>query len=168
MEKIYPMEYEEIMEDVFTKIKEMKAIDFPIREVPKIKEETGCIELLDLLIEEKSPVAMVFDDKEKFLGILRIENLLSLLKPRETDISDVFARTHVLSCITAFDLVKRDLPIVKDGDDISRVAGLMDKYDTIFLPRCKERKGKIEGMIFLSDIIIALRDNWVGACMDKD
>jgi len=44
----------------------------------------------------------------------------------------------VLSCITAFDLVKRDLPIVKDNDDISRVAGLMDKYDTIFLPRCRE------------------------------
>ncbi|MHA1668273.1 MAG: CBS domain-containing protein [Candidatus Heimdallarchaeaceae archaeon] len=132
------MEEAELMEDVFSKIKEMKASDFPVREVPKIKEETRCIELLDLLLEQKSPVAMVFDD-DNFLGILRIENLLSLLKPRKTDISDVLARTQVLSCITAFDLVKRDSPIVKDNDDISRVAGLMDKYDTIFLPRCRER-----------------------------
>ncbi|MHA1397575.1 MAG: CBS domain-containing protein [Candidatus Heimdallarchaeaceae archaeon] len=132
------MEEAELMEDVFSKIKERKASDFPVREVQKIKEETRCIELLDLLLEQKSPVAMVFDDDDNFLGILRIENLLSLLKPRKTDISDVLARTQVLSCITAFDLVKRDLPIVKDNDDISRVAGLMDKYDTIFLPRCRE------------------------------
>ena len=162
------MEDAEIMEDVFSKIKEMRAIDFPIRKVTRIKEETGCIELLDLLLQERCPVAMVFDDKDKFLGILRIENLLSLLKPRKTDISDVLARTHVLSCITAFDLVKSGLPIVKDSDEISRVAGLMDKYDTIFLPRCKERGGNIEGMIFFSDIIQALRDNWDGACIDID
>ncbi len=162
------MEDEEIMEDVFSKIKEMKAIDFPIRKVPIIREEIGCIELLDLLIEQKSPVVMVYDKEDKFLGILRIENLLSLLKPRRTDISDVLSRTHVLSCITAFDLVKRDTPVVKDSDEISRVAGLMDKYDTIFLPRCKERKAEIEGMIFLSDIIQTLRDNWVGACVDYD
>jgi len=162
------MEEEKLMEDVFSKIKEMKANEFPVREVPIINEDTGCIELLDKLLEEDSPVAIVMDDEDKFMGILTIKNLLSLLKPRKTDISDILSRTHVLSCITAFDLVKRDLPLVKDDDNIERIAGLMDKYDTIFLPRCRERKGKIEGMIFLTDIIHTLKDNWVGACLDED
>ncbi|MHA1222491.1 MAG: hypothetical protein ACTSSG_00970 [Candidatus Heimdallarchaeaceae archaeon] len=62
------MEEAELMEDVFSKIKERKASDFPVREVQKIKEETRCIELLDLLLEQKSPVAMVFDDDDNFLG----------------------------------------------------------------------------------------------------
>ncbi len=162
------MEEEELMEDVFSKIKEMYASEFPIRDVPIIKEDEGCIELLDLLLDTKSPVAMVYNDEDKFMGILTIKSLISLLTPRKTDISDVLSRTHVLSCITAFDLVKRDIPIIKDSDSIERVAGLMKKYNTVFLPRCREKKGKLEGMIFLLDIIETLRDNWVGACLDVD
>lgn len=156
------------MEDVFSQIKEMKVKDFPIQKVPRINEDTGCAELLDFLVEEKSSVAMVFDDQNKYIGILTIKDLLSLLRPRRTDITDVLSRSQVLSCITAFDLVRRNTPIVKEEDSIENVARLMDKFDIVFLPRCAERKGEIEGMIFLSDIITALRDNWVGACMDDD
>ncbi len=156
------------MEDVFSKVKEMKAKDFPLREVSKVNEDVGCSDLLDLLLEEGKPVAMVYNDKDEFQGLISVRNLLSLLKPRKTDITDVFAQTHVLSCITAFDLVNSGVPIVNDEDDIERVAGLMDKYNTTYLPRRIDRKHEIKGMIFLRDIIELLRENWFGACIDMD
>lgn len=156
------------MEDVFSTIKEMKAKEFPVREVPIIREDSSCSELLDFLVEEESLVAMVINDKEEFVGIITMRHLLSLLRPRQTDITRVLSRTRVLSCITALDLLRSDIPIVKDEDNIERVAGLMDKYNTVFLPRQADRKSEVKGLIFLQDILRTLKNNWVGSCVDMD
>ncbi len=159
---------EDIMEDVFSKIKEMKAKDFPIRKVPIIYDYTSCSVLLDFLVVDKSLVAMVYNEKEEFVGLLTMRHLLSLLRPRHTEITEVFSRTHVLSCVTAFDLLRADIPLVRDEDNIERVAGLMEKYNTVFLPRQADRKSKVEGLIFLEDILKTLQENWAGACIDMD
>ena len=52
---------EDIMEDVFTKVKEMKASEFPLRKVPIVYEDTSCSDLLNFLVEDKSLVAMVYN-----------------------------------------------------------------------------------------------------------
>ena len=156
------------MEDVFSKVKEMKAKEFPTRKVSIINEDVGCSDLLDYLTDEENPVTMVFNDKGKYQGIITLDNLITLLEPRKTDITEVLTRTHVLSCITAFDLIKSSTPVINDDDTIEKVAGLMDKYNTIYLPRRTNRKSEITGMIFLKDIIKVLKENWVGACIDMD
>jgi CBS domain containing-hemolysin-like protein len=159
---------EDIMEEVFTRVKEMKAKDFPIRKVPIVYEDTSCSDLLNFLVEDKSLVAMVFNHKNEFIGLLTIRNMLNLLSPRKTDLTDVLTRTHVLSCITALDLLQSDIPIVKDEDNIERVAGLMKNYNTVFLPRQSERKSMVKGLIFLEDILGTLQQNWIGSCIDMD
>ena len=97
-----------------------------------------------------------------------MRHLVRLLAKRKTDITDVLSKTHVLSCITALDLLRSDIPVIKDDDKIEQVAELMEKYNTIFLPRQVDRKSKIEGLIFFEDIVKTLKENWVGACIDMD
>jgi len=156
------------MEDVFSSIREMKAKEFPIRKVPIVYEDTSCSVLLDFLVEDKSLVAMVFNHTNEFVGILTIRNLLKLISRRKTEITEVLARTHVLSCITALDLLRSDIPIIKDEDKIEKVVGLMERYNTIFLPRQVDRKSKVEGLIFFEDILKTLKEKWVGSCIDMD
>jgi predicted transcriptional regulator len=159
---------EDIMEDAFSKVKEMKAVDFPLRKVPILYEDTNCSVLLDFIVEDKSLVAMVYNHKNEYIGILTMRHLVKLLSKRRADITDVLARTHVLSCITALDLLRSDIPIIKDDDNIEKVAELMEKYNTVFLPRQVDRKAKVEGLIFFEDILRTLKENWVGACIDLD
>jgi len=156
------------MEDVFSSIREMKAKEFPIRKVPIVYEDTSCSVLLDFLVEDKSLVAMVFNHTNEFVGILTIRNLLKLISRRKTEITEVLARTHVLSCITALDLLRSDIPIINDEDKIEKVVGLMERYNTIFLPRQVDRKSKVEGLIFFEDILKTLKEKWVGSCIDMD
>lgn len=156
------------MEDVFSKIKEMKADEFPVREVPKILGSSGCSDLLDFLVDDKSLAAMVVDDNGEYIGLITLRHLLSLISTKHTEIIEIFSRTHVLSCITALDLLRSDIPIVKDEDTVEKIATLMERYNTVFLPRSTDRKSKVKGLIFLADIMKVLKDNWVGACMDFD
>ena len=156
------------MEDAFSKVKDMRAKEFPLRKVPILYEDTSCSVLLDFIVEDKSLVAMVYDHENEYIGILTMRHLLKLLSKRKTDLTDVLAKTHVLSCITALDLLRSDIPIIKDDDTIEKVAELMEKYNTVFLPRQVDRKSKIEGLIFFEDILRTLKENWVGACIDMD
>ena len=156
------------MEDAFSKIKEMKAKDFPIRKVRMLYEDTNCSVLLDFIVEDKSLVAMVLNHDNEFIGILSIRNLVKLLSRRKTELTEVLASTHVLSCITALDLLRSDIPIVKNEDKIENVVELMERYNTIFLPRQVDRKSKVEGLIFFEDIVKELKENWTGACIDID
>ena len=162
------MKEEELMEDVFSKVKDMKAKEFPVRKAPIVYEDTSCSVLLDFLVEDKSLVAMVFNHDNEYIGILTIRHLIKLLSRRKTEITEVLARTHVLSCITALDLLRSDIPIIKDDDTIEKVAELMERYNTIFLPRQVDRRSKVEGLIFFEDILRTLKENWVGACIDMD
>jgi len=156
------------MEGVFSSVKEMKAKEFPVRKAPIVYEDTSCSVLLDFIVEDKSSVAMVFNHKNEFIGLLTIRNMLNLLSPRKTDLTEVLTRIHVLSCITALDLLQADIPIVKDEDNIEKVAGLMKNYNTIFLPRQSDRKSMVKGLIFLEDILRTLQQNWIGSCMEKN
>jgi predicted transcriptional regulator len=158
----------EDMEEVFSRVKKLKAKELPLRKVPILYEDTSCSVLLDFIVEDKSLVAMVFNHQNEYIGILTMRHLLKLLSKRKSEITEVLSRTHVLSCTTALDLLRSDIPIIKDDDTIEEVAELMEKYNSIFLPRQVDRKSKVEGLIFFEDIIRTLKDRWVGSCLDID
>lgn len=156
------------MEDIFSSIKEMKVTEFPIRKVPTIREDLSCMELIDSFLSDTSPITIVVDEDGKYTGVLTIKDILPLLQKRKTDIHDALMRSRVLSCITACDLVKRQLPTINDNDDIFTVANIMESHDTVFLPRVKERKGEILGVIALMDILNGVKTIWDCSCLDEE
>ena len=155
---------DQIIEDIFSEIKEMKAAEFPIRKVKRIHEDISCMDLIDSFINETSPVTIVVDDEGKYTGVLTIKDILPLLQKRRTDLHEAITRSRVLSCVSACDLAKKQFPIVLDDDEINVVASLMESYETAFLPRAKERKGEIIGTISLMDILAKVKESWVYAC----
>ncbi len=159
---------DETMEEIFSSIKEMKVTEFPIRKVPTIHEDLSCMELIDSFLIDTSPITIVVDEDGKYTGVLTIKDILPLLQKRKTDIHDALMRSRVLSCITACDLAKRQLPPIKDDDEISTVANLMEIHDTVFLPRVKDRKGEILGVIALMDILGEVKSRWDCACDDEE
>lgn len=159
---------EQDIEDIFSSIRNMKASDFPIRPAPTINEGLNCMELIESFLNVDSPITIVVNDDGKYIGVLTIKDTLPLLKKRKTDIHDSLSRSRVLSCITACDLAKRQLPIITDNDDITSVATLMETHDTIFLPRVKERKGAILGVISLMDILKEVKEDWDCVCSNNE
>ncbi len=70
--------------------------------------------------------------------------------------------------MTAFDLAKRQLPTVSDDDPVVVIASMMASYDVVYLPRVKERKGPILGVISLMDILAQVKDSWDCACTTEE
>lgn len=159
---------DQAIEDLFAEVRGMKAKEFPIREVATVNQDLSCIELIDSFLDQSAPLTLVTNDEGKYIGVLTIKDILPLLQKRRTDLRDVLLRTQVLSCITAFDLAKRQLPTIMDDDEVIRIAGLMASYDVVYLPRVKERKGPVVGVISLLDILAQIKEYWNCACSDEE
>lgn len=159
---------DQTLEDMFAEIRDMKAENFPVHEVSTVSEDISCIDLINSFLEQSSPITIVTDEKDKYIGILTIKDILPLLQKRKTDLHDALLRSRVLTCMTAFDLAKRQLPTVSDDDSVLVIASIMDSYDVVFLPRVKERKGPILGVISLMDILAQVKESWDCACDAKE
>ena len=159
------------MEDLFdifiSKIKEMKAEDFSILQVPTIVETTPCFSILDESFDQNSKTLIVVDEEDKYYGLISPKDLIVIFATLQTDITNVLSKAKVFSCTTARDLANQNLPIIVNDDKISRVTECMIKYESTVLPRAKTKDDPVEGLISINDIILAVRNIWKEAIVDS-
>jgi len=159
------------MEDLFdvfiSKIKEMKAEDFPILQVPTVVETTPCFTILDESFEQNSKTLIVVDEEDKYYGLISPKDLIVLFATLHTDITNVLSKVKTISCTTARDLANQNLPIIVNDDKISRVTECMIKYESTVLPRAKTKDDPVEGLISINEIILAVRNIWKETSADS-
>ncbi|MHA1218800.1 MAG: CBS domain-containing protein [Candidatus Heimdallarchaeaceae archaeon] len=159
------------MEDLFdifiSKIKEMKAEDFSILQVPTIVETTPSFSILDESFNQNSETLIVVDEEDKYYGLISPKDLIVLFATLHTDITNVLSKAKAFSCTTARDLANQNLPIIVNDDKISRVTECMIKYESTVLPRAKTKDDPVEGLISIHDIILAVRNIWKETSLDS-
>ena len=148
-----------LIESLISEIKKLKVSEFPIRELPIVQENTDCLDIFGLIIDNDPPIVIVVNEKNEYIGIVTLLDLLSFFATSSSDLHDALSKTHIGLCIEVRDLLKAYLPIIYDDDNIAEVAQLMIKYETTFLPRAHSKNDKtILGIILLRDIVKKFRD----------
>ena len=151
---------DENLENFFAQASNIEAKDIPLRRVPSISSDKCCRELFSSFFDLNVKVMIVFDDKERYQGILTEYEFLVLFTPRHSDIHDTFSRAHLFTHTSAGDLANTRLPKVKDDDTVKKIAELMTKYETSILPRIDKKGAEVKGIIMLRDIIQHVKQIW--------
>ncbi|MCG3216953.1 MAG: CBS domain-containing protein [Candidatus Heimdallarchaeota archaeon] len=141
-------------QDLITKLREIKAIDFPLQKIVTITEDTMFLDILSIIVDQKVAILEVKNQKNKVLGFITMKDFIVLFIPQHSDIHAVLSRKQMLSSTRASDLAKTQFPVVYDDTPLKEIAELMDKYETNFLPRAvSKQETEIIGIILLKDLI---------------
>jgi len=146
-------------QDLLMKLREIKAIDLPLRKIATITEDTRCFDILSFIMDQKVAILKVKNQKNKVIGFITMKDVIALFIPHHSDMHAVIPGKQILSSTKASDLAKTQFPVVYDDTPLKEIAGLMDKYETNFLPRAKlKQESEIIGIILLRDLIAKCRE----------
>ncbi|MBN1329755.1 MAG: CBS domain-containing protein [Candidatus Heimdallarchaeota archaeon] len=143
---------------LFQKAKSLTAIDFPLREITPIREETPLLEIIDHLSTTDLPIISVINKKNQYIGIITLQNLLFIFKRKHTSLHEAFTLQYMTEGYNAGELVNINLPIIYDNDSLEKITEYMDKFHSLVLPRASNRNEQITGFIYLKDIITEFRN----------
>ena len=142
---------------LFQKVKSLKAADFPLREITPIAENTPLMEIINQLGSSDLPIIPVINEKKQYIGIITLQDLLFLFQKKHTALHEAFSLQHMTEGYVASELININLPIIYDRDSLERITELMAKYHSSVLPRATKRKEQITGLIYLKDIFTKMR-----------
>ncbi|MHA1415489.1 MAG: CBS domain-containing protein [Candidatus Heimdallarchaeum aukensis] len=149
------------LEDFLTNMRNVSVLEIPMKKVPELPSTISCDKLFSCFFDYDSPVMIINDEKENFLGLLTPKNFLKLFNPVHSDLRDPFLQKIYLEKATADEIVDKKLPVVYDDLKLEDVAELMLKYSTNVLPRAKDRKSEVKGVILFIDILNFVKDKWL-------
>jgi len=145
----YPRLY--IDESIETAVSKMKSVFFP--------SDTGTSQ------PPKVRSAIVYDRKEKFLGLIRFQDMLKLVLPEYLEHSPhasfftgmFLAQCKMLSHRTVRDLMQEPISIPSDAP-LMEAVHMMVKYNLVTLPILS--KGELTGILRERDIIFEIAKNF--------
>ncbi|UJG44278.1 MAG: CBS domain-containing protein [Candidatus Heimdallarchaeum endolithica] len=149
------------LEDFLTNMRSISVLEIPKKKVPELSSSISCDKLFSCFFDYDSPVIIIKDEKGKFLGLLTPKNFLKLFNPVHSDLRDPFFQALYFENATADEIVDKKLPIVYDDLKLEDVAELMLKYSTNVLPRAKDKKSEVKGVILFIDILNFVKDKWL-------
>ena len=146
-------------QDLLIKLREIKALDFTLRKIATITEDTKCFDMLSIIMDQKVAILKVKNQKNKIIGFITMKDVITLFIPQHSDIHAVLAGKQILSSTKASDLARTQFPVVYNDTPLKEIAELMDKYETNFLPRAiSKQESEIIGIILLRDLIAKCRE----------
>ncbi|MHA1504542.1 MAG: CBS domain-containing protein [Candidatus Heimdallarchaeota archaeon] len=140
------------------KVKHLKAKDFPLREIKPIPKDTSLSEIINQLGTSDLPIIPVIDEKDQYIGIITLRDLLFLFQRKHTALHEAFSLQNLTQGYIAEELININLPIIYDDDSIERITESMVKFQTSVLPRAVDRNEQISGLIYLKDIFTEIRN----------
>ena len=149
------------LEDFLTNMRNISVLEIPMKKAPELSSNITCDKLFSCFFDYDSPVIIIKDEKGNYLGLLAPKNFLKLFNPVHSDLRDPFLQATYLANATADEIVDKKLPVVYDDLKLEDVAELMLKYSTNVLPRAKDRKSEIKGVILFIDILNFVKDKWL-------
>jgi CBS domain-containing protein len=144
--------------NLFQELKNFKAINFPQREITPISDDTPLIEILSKLGASDLPIIPVINEKEEYIGIITLRDLLFLFQRKHTSLHEAFHLQHMTEGYIARELININLPVIYDDDSFERIIESMVKFQSSVLPRAANRKEQISGLIYLKDIFTEIRN----------
>lgn len=146
------------IDPLIQKVRNLKAKNFPKREITPIAGETPLIDILNKFGTSDLPILPVINKKNQYIGIITLRDLLFLFKRKHTTLHEAISLQHMTHGYIADELVNINLPIIYDDDSVDRIANIMSKFQTSVLPRAVDRKSQICGLIYLKDIFTEIRN----------
>jgi CBS domain-containing protein len=143
---------------LFQELKNLKAKNFPRREIAPIPEDTPLIEILNKLGTSDLPILPVINKKNDYIGIITLRDLLFLFQRKHSSLHEAFHLQHMTEGYIASELININLPIIYDDDSFERIVEIMSKFQSSVLPRAPNRKEQISGLIYLKDIFTEIRN----------
>jgi len=144
--------------ELFKRIKKLKAADFKLRKITPIQEHHTLLEIFNRIGTSDLPIIPVINKKQEYIGIITLKDLLFLFQKKHTSLHEAFSHQHVFTKYTAGELININLPVIYDDDHLERVMDYMGKFQSSVLPRAKNRKEQITGLIYLADIFTEIRN----------
>ncbi|MHA1121549.1 MAG: CBS domain-containing protein [Candidatus Heimdallarchaeota archaeon] len=142
----------------FEKVKNLKAVDFAIREITPIQANATLLEIFNEIGTSDLPILPVINEKKEYIGIITLRDLLFLFQRRHTSIHEAISLINISSTNIAQELINFNLPIIYDDDSLEVIAETMSKSKSSVLPRATNRKEQISGLIYLSDVFTEIRN----------
>ena len=146
------------IDNLIQKVKGLKASNFPLREITPIKDDTPLEEIINQLGTSDLPIIPVIDDKDHYIGIITLTDLLFLFQRKHTSLHEAFSLQHLTDGYVAGELININLPIIYNDDSLERITESMSKFRSSVLPRASNRKEQISGLIYLKDIFTEIRN----------
>lgn len=146
------------IDNLLQKVRSLKASNFPLREITPIKDDTPLQEIINQLGTSDLPIIPVIDKKNHYIGIITLTDLLFLFQRKHTSLHEAFSLQHLTDGYIAGELININLPIIYDDDSLERITESMSKFKSSVLPRAKNRKEQITGLIYLKDIFTEIRN----------
>ena len=141
-------------QELLKELGEKKAIDIVLRPVKTIVDDTACIDIFSVILDQDPPILHVVNLKSKSKGFITLRDLLNLFLPQHSDLRAAFSRNQILSTSKAYDFAEINLPYIYDDTKLKEIAELMIKYETDFLPRAVSKKeSKLTGIILEKDLL---------------
>lgn len=144
--------------NLFQELKNLKAKNFPKREITPILDDTPLIEILNKLGTSDLPIIAVINKKNEYIGIITLRDLLFLFQRKHTSLHEAFHLQQMTKGYIASELININLPIIYDNDSFERIIESMAKFQSSVLPRASSRKEQITGLIYLKDIFTEIRN----------
>ncbi len=142
----------------FEKVKNLKAADFALREITPIQANATLLDIFNEIGTSDLPILPVIDEKNEYIGIITLRDLLFLFQRRHTSIHEAISHINISSTSIAQELINFNLPIIYDDDSLEVIAETMSKSKSSVLPRAPNRKEQISGLIYLSDVFTEIRN----------
>jgi len=142
----------------FEKVKNLKAVDFALREITPIRANATLLDIFNEIGTSDLPILPVIDEKNEYIGIITLRDLLFLFQRRHTSIHEAISHINISSTSIAQELINFNLPIIYDDDSLEVIAETMSKSKSSVLPRAPNRKEQISGLIYLSDVFTEIRN----------
>ncbi|NHJ84862.1 MAG: CBS domain-containing protein [Asgard group archaeon] len=146
------------IDPLIRKVRDLKAINFPLREITPIGADTQLIEIINQLGTSDLPIIPVINKKNEYIGIITLRDLLFLFQRKHTALHEAFSLQHMTHGFVAEELININLPIIYDDDSLERITESMAKFQTSVLPRASNRKSQITGLIYLKDVFTEIRN----------
>ena len=146
------------IDELFQKVKRLKARDLPTRAIRPIQAETPLAEIINQLGASDLPIFPVIDKKQNYIGIITLRDLLFLFQRKHTSLHEAFHLQHLVEGYNADELININLPIIYDDDNLDTITEIMSKFQTSVLPRATNRKEQITGLLYLKDIFTEIRN----------
>ncbi|MCF2144714.1 MAG: CBS domain-containing protein [Candidatus Heimdallarchaeota archaeon] len=146
------------MAKLFQELRKRKAADFKLRKITPIYDDQTLLEIFNRIGTSDLPIIPVINKKGQYIGIITLRDLLFLFQKKHTSLHEAFSHQHVFTKYTAGELININLPVIYDNDSLERVMECMSKYQSSVLPRARDQKEQITGLIYLADIFTEIRN----------
>jgi len=113
--------------NLFQELKNLRAINFPRREITPILDDTPLIEILNMLGASDLPIIPVINKKDEYIGIITLRDLLFLFQRKHTSIHEAFQLQHMTEGYIARELININLPVIYDDDSFERIIEIRQK-----------------------------------------